>query len=78
MILKNCDHSRLKLLVSHVQKDMQIEFSFLLSLCQGLSLAVLGKEPKTSYFLAVNILPSVLKSAAGGFRVELVFRLTLP
>lgn len=44
---------------------MQIEFSFLLSLCQGLSLAVLAKEPKTSYFLAVNILPSVLKSAAG-------------
>lgn len=41
-----------------------MEFSFLLSLCQGLSLAVLGKEPKTSYFLAVNILPSVLKTAA--------------
>lgn len=41
-----------------------MEFSFLLGLCQGLSLAVLGKEPKTSYFLAVNILPSVLKSAA--------------
>lgn len=56
---------------------MQIEFSFLLILCQGLSLAALGKEPKTSYFLAVNILPSVFKLAAWasdcGFSVVVEF-----
>lgn len=74
---KNCDHSRLKLLISHVQKDMQREFSLLLSLCQGLSLAVLGKEPKTPYFLAVNILPSVLKSAgwASGCGLSVVLQI---
>ena len=52
---------------------MQREFSLLLSLCQGLSLAVLGKEPKTPYFLAVNICAQVSRL---GFRLWLVCSLT--